>query len=289
VKVLLTGSRGQVGAAVVRLAPAHARITALTHGDLDIADQAKVLAVMSDLRPDVVINAAAYTAVDRAESETDRAHAVNESGPRALAQAAAQSGARLIHISTDYVFDGKASQPWRPDASTNPLSAYGRSKLAGEQAVLAALPERSVVVRTAWVYAPGGQNFVATMLRLMRERRSVRVVADQIGTPTLAASVAAVLWRIADQTEMRGIHHWTDAGVASWYDFATAIAEEGTARGLLPADVTVQPITTADYPTPARRPQFSVLDCSRTVAQAGLAPTHWRVNLRRALEEWNAG
>jgi dTDP-4-dehydrorhamnose reductase len=288
VKVLLTGSRGQIGAALVRQAPARARVTALAHADLDISDAAKVLAAMSDLRPDLVINAAAYTAVDRAESETARAHAVNETGPRALAQAAAQIDARFIHISTDYVFDGNASQPWTTDAPANPLSAYGRSKLAGEQAVLAVLPERSVVVRTAWIYSPGGQNFVGTMLRLMRERCSVRVVADQIGTPTLAASVASALWRIADRGEMRGIYHWTDAGVASWYDFATAIAEEGAARGLVPANVTVHAIATADYPTPARRPRFSVLDCSRTIAQTGLTPLHWRVNLRRALEEWHA-
>jgi dTDP-4-dehydrorhamnose reductase len=289
VKVLLTGARGQVGAAIVREAPAHARVTALGHSDLDIGNEGTVLAAMSDLRPDVVINAAAYTAVDRAESEPERAHAANEHGPRALAQAAAQTGARLIHLSTDYVFDGNASEPWSPDASTNPLSAYGRSKLAGEQAVLAALAERAVVLRTAWVYSPGGQNFVKTMLRLMGERPLVRVVADQIGTPTLAASVAAAVWRIAARSEMHGIHHWTDAGVASWYDFATAIAEEGSARGLVPAGVTVQPIGTADYPTPARRPRFSILDCSRTIAQTGLAPPHWRVNLRRALEEWHAG
>jgi len=289
VKVLLTGSRGQVGAAVARGAPAEVELSALARDQLDIADRAQVLARVRELRPDVIINAAAYTAVDRAESEPELASAVNEHGPRALAEAAIATGARLIHVSTDYVFDGEAAIPWRADARPNPQSAYGRSKLAGEQAVMSAAPERSVVLRTAWVYAPGGQNFVNTMLRLMRERRSVRVVADQIGTPTLAASVADVLWRIAARPAMHGAYHWTDAGVASWYDFAIAIAEEGIARGMLPADVTVQPISTAEYPVPARRPKFSVLDCSPTIAQTGLAAPHWRVNLRRALEIWHAG
>ncbi len=288
-KVLITGSRGQVGAALVRSVPPHARLTALAHGELDIGEEAQVLAAVNDLRPDVVINAAAYTAVDRAESEPERAHAVNECGPRALAKAAAQVGAHFIHLSTDYVFDGNAAQPWSPEARTNPLSAYGRSKLAGEQAVLATLPQRAVVLRTAWVYSPGGQNFLNTMLRLMRERRSVRVVADQIGTPTSAASIAAAVWRIAARSEMHGVHHWTDAGVASWYDFAVAIAEEGASRGLLSGEITVQPIKTAEYPTPAPRPRFSVLDCSRTIALLGLAPQHWRANLRDALEQCHAG
>lgn len=288
-KVLLTGARGQVGAAVARSAPADTEVIALSHDQLDITDGAQVLARVRELRPDIVINAAAYTAVDRAESEPELARAVNERGAHALAQAAASAGARMIHLSTDYVFDGEAATPWRPDAQPNPLSAYGRSKLAGEQAVLSVAPDRFVVLRTAWVYSPGGQNFVNTMLRLMRERRSVRVVADQIGSPTLAASVAEVLWRMVARPSMRGVYHWTDAGVASWYDFATAIAEEGIARDMLPADVTVHPISTAEYPVPARRPKFSVLDCSRTIAQAGPAPPHWRVNLRRALEQWHAG
>jgi dTDP-4-dehydrorhamnose reductase len=289
VRLLLTGARGQIGAAVLRAAPAHVEVISFARDQLDIADGAQVLARMRDVRPDVVINTAAYTAVDRAESEPDLARAVNEHGARALAQAAAGTGARLIHLSTDYVFDGEAATPWRPDARTNPLGVYGRTKLAGEQAVLSSAPDRFVVLRTAWVYSPGGQNFVNTMLRLMRERRSVRVVADQIGTPTLAASVADVLWRMVTRPDMHGVYHWTDAGVASWYDFATAIAQESIARGILPADVTVQPITTDEYPTAARRPRFSVLDCSRTVAQAQLSPQHWRVNLGRALEAWHAG
>lgn len=288
-KVLLTGARGQVGAAVCRTAPANVEVIGLAHDQLDIADGAQVLARMRELRPNVVINAAAYTAVDRAENEPELARAVNEHGARALAQAAADIGARLIHLSTDYVFDGEAATPWQPDATPNPISVYGRTKLAGEQAVLSAAPGRFLVLRTAWVYAPGGRNFVATMLRLMHERRSVRVVADQIGSPTLADSIAEVLWRIVARPDMHGIHHWTDAGVASWYDFATAIAEEGIARSMLSAGVTVDPITTAEYPVPARRPKFSVLDCSRTSAAVDLARPHWRVNLRRALEAWHAG
>lgn len=287
-KVLLTGARGQVGAAVVRAAPADIDVVGLAHAELDIADEKQVSAAMREVKPDVVINAAAYTAVDRAESEPELARAANEHGPRILAQAAAQAGARLIHLSTDYVFDGNSVQPWAADAHPNPLNVYGLTKLAGERAVIAAAPDRSVVLRSAWVYAARGKNFVATMLRLMRERASVRVVADQIGTPTAAHSIADALWRITALPAVRGVHHWTDAGVASWYEFAQAIAEEGAARGMLRAGVEVQAITSAEYPTPARRPRFSVLDCAHTIVQVGFSPSHWRVNLRRVLEQWDA-
>jgi dTDP-4-dehydrorhamnose reductase len=190
----------------------------------------------------------------------------------------------MIHISTDFVFDGAASVPYRPDSATNPLSVYGRTKRDGERAVLQALPDHSTIVRTAWVYAATGANFVRTMLRVMRANGTVRVVADQVGTPTAARSLAETLWRIAGTHQIRGIHHWTDAGVASWYDFAVAIAEEGAQLGLVSPDVTVTPITTADYPTPARRPSYSVLD-KRSLAPYGLSPIHWRQRLRAVLKE----
>jgi dTDP-4-dehydrorhamnose reductase len=165
---------------------------------------------------------------------------------------------------------------------------YGRTKLAGEQAVLEILPERSVIVRTAWVYAAEGSNFVRTMLRVMNASGAVRVVADQVGTPTAAASLAETLWKIASEPRITGIHHWTDAGVASWYDFAVAIAEEGAALNLVPPTVTVTPIATADYPTPARRPAYSVLDKS-SLAGYGLVPAHWRRRLRTVLGEMKSG
>jgi dTDP-4-dehydrorhamnose reductase len=186
------------------------------------------------------------------------------------------------------VFDGAASVPYRPEAATNPLSVYGATKLAGERAVLEGLPGRSVVLRTAWVYAAEGANFVRTMLRVMKANGTVRVVADQVGTPTAARGLAEAIWQLVAKPEITGIHHWTDAGVASWYDFAVAIAEEGELLGLVPPDVTVTPIATAEYPTPARRPSYSVLD-KTSLTSRGLTPLHWRKRLRSVLGEMKGG
>ncbi|MGH8300650.1 MAG: dTDP-4-dehydrorhamnose reductase [Steroidobacteraceae bacterium] len=287
-QVLITGAGGQVGRMLLETRPDGFEAIACRHADLDVGAGEAVRELIGRLRPAVIINAAAYTAVDKAESEPDAAQRINAQGPGHLAAAARESGARLIHISTDFVFDGAASVPYQPDSATHPLSVYGRTKRDGEQAVLAALPERSTIVRTAWVYAATGANFVRTMLRVMRANGAVRVVADQVGTPTAARSLAEVLWRIAGNPDIRAIHHWTDAGVATWYDFAVAIAEEGTELGLLPPDVAVNPITTADYPTPARRPPYSVLD-KRSLAPFGLTPIHWRKRLRAILKEISSG
>jgi dTDP-4-dehydrorhamnose reductase len=283
-KVLITGAGGQVGRLLLKTRPTHLEPIACGHADLDIGAGEAVRDFIARHRPALIVNAAAYTAVDKAESEPEAAQRINAQGPAHLAAAAREVGARLIHLSTDFVFDGASSVPYRPDAATNPLSVYGRSKRDGERAVLEALPERSVIVRTAWVYAATGANFLLTMLRLMRSNGAVRVVADQVGTPTAARSLAEVLWQIAGNEEIRGIHHFTDAGVASWYDFAVAIAEEGAELRLLAPEVTVTPIATADYPTPARRPPYSVLD-KRSLAAYGLAPIHWRKRLRSVLKE----
>jgi dTDP-4-dehydrorhamnose reductase len=287
-KVLITGAGGQVGRALLDAVPEDFEAVACTHAQLDIGASEAVRDCVGSQRPAVIINAAAYTAVDKAESEPDAAQRINAEGPRHLAMAARECGARLLHISTDFVFDGTASVPYRPDAATNPLSVYGRTKRDGEAAVAEVLPQHSTIVRTAWVYAATGANFVRTMLRLMRANGAARVVADQVGTPTAARSLAEVLWRLARNPEIRGIHHWTDAGVASWYDFAVAIAEEGAELGLTPADVAVSPITTADYPTPAHRPAYSVLD-KRSLAAYGLSPMHWRKRLRAVLKEIPGG
>jgi dTDP-4-dehydrorhamnose reductase len=287
-KVLVTGASGQVGRSLLATAPPSLKILAASHKDLDIADARAVAEYVRVHSPNVILNAAAHTAVDLAESEPELAASINSDGPRHLAVAARHAGARLVHISTDFVFDGAASQPYRPEAATNPLSVYGKTKLAGERAVLDTLPETSVVVRTAWVYAAAGSNFVRTMLRVMNANGSVRVVADQVGTPTAALGLAEALWGIVAKPDIKGIHHWTDAGVASWYDFAVAIAEEGAQLGLVSDNVTVTPIATTDYPTPARRPSYSVLD-KTSLASFGIVPVHWRKRLRGVLGEMKSG
>jgi dTDP-4-dehydrorhamnose reductase len=288
VKVLITGASGQVGRSLSSHVPPGTEVLCCGHKDLDIASAGSVSDYVRLHAPDVIINAAAYTAVDRAESEPELARRVNVDGPRQLAAAARACKARFIHLSTDFVFDGAASVPYRPEAATNPLSVYGVTKLAGERAVIEELPERSVVLRTAWVYAAEGSNFVRTMLRVMKANATVRVVADQVGTPTAARSLAETIWQLVAKPEITGIHHWTDAGVASWYDFAVAIAEEGALLGLVPPDVTVTPIATAEYPTPARRPSYSVLD-KTSLTSRGLTPLYWRKRLRNVLGEMKLG
>jgi dTDP-4-dehydrorhamnose reductase len=278
-KVLIVG-KGQLGKGLIATAPAGAEIVCHDIDTLDITDAAVVGAVVADIRPDILFNAAAYTAVDKAESEEDLALAVNATAVGYLAEAARKVGARFVHVSTDFVFDGLSGVAYAPDAPTGPLSAYGRTKLAGEQAA----GDDALIVRTAWVYAPTGGNFVRTMLRLMGERPEVRVVADQIGTPTYAPGLAAALWMMAAKG-VSGLHHYTDAGVCSWYDFAVAIQEEGLAAGLLEQAVPIIPINTADYPTPARRPHFSVLDKTSTFAALGGPTPHWRENLRTMMAE----
>jgi dTDP-4-dehydrorhamnose reductase len=284
-KVLVTGAGGQLGRALLGCAPAGSEVAARSHGELDVADPAAVRRAFDALAPAVLVNAAAYTAVDRAESEPMAAARVNAHGPAVLAAACQERGARLVHVSTDFVFDGAASTPYAYDAPTHPLGVYGRTKRDGESAALAALGERCLVVRTAWLYAATGRNFVTTMVRLMRERGAVSVVADQVGTPTSAASLAAVLWRAVATPSLNGVQHYTDAGVASWYDFAVAIAEEGYAAGLFTLPVTVSPLATAEYPTPATRPAYSVLDSRHLRAALGLVAVHWRAALRPVIAE----
>jgi dTDP-4-dehydrorhamnose reductase len=282
-RVMITGANGQVGRALLKSVPGRTEAIPLTRVDLDISDREAVLSLTRFHAPDLIINAGAYTAVDKAESEPQAAERANAIGPHNLAVAAGQAGARLIHLSTDFVFDGLASRPYAPDAPTNPQNTYGRTKRAGEEAVADVLAARSVILRTAWVYAAEGSNFVRTMLRLMSAKGAVRVVADQVGTPTAASSLAEVIWAIAARSDMNGTHHWTDAGIASWYDFAVAIAEEGAVLGLLPSQVRVDPIASEEYPTPAKRPSYSVLDKRSLLAEVTVHARHWRSNLRTVL------
>jgi dTDP-4-dehydrorhamnose reductase len=276
-KTLIFGSGGQVGQALQALAPPHAVVTAADHAVLDLVDDTVIEPFIAQAAPELIINASGYTAVDKAESERDLAYAINAEAPGAMAKAAAALGARFIHISTDFVFDGKGHLPYTSDAATNPISGYGRSKLAGEQWVAAA-NANALTVRTAWVYSAGGTNFVGTMLRLMATRDEINVVADQIGTPTHADSLARALWALAE-TDHKGIAHFTDAGVASWYDFAVAIFDLGRAAGLLDKAVRIKPIPTSAYPTPAARPPYSVLDKAATWDLLGYKSDHWRHEL----------
>lgn len=279
-RLLVAGAGGQLGRALRQAAPAGWTVVAPDEAAFDISDETAIRRVVSEVKPDALVNAAAYTAVDRAETERDRAMLLNGVAPGWLATAASAVAARFVHVSTDFVFDGEAGRAYAPDAEPNPIGAYGETKLAGERAARAAQPD-GLLVRTAWVYAAAGANFLLTMLRLMRERDEVRVVADQLGTPTHAASLARAILGLLE-ARATGIFHWTDAGVCSWYDFAVAIQEEAVAAGLLDRAVPVLPIRTVDYPTPARRPAMSVLD--KTASYALLGPARqWRVELREAI------
>lgn len=280
-KVLITGAGGQLGRALAARPPQGVEVVAARSGDLDIADAQAVLSFASRERPELILNAAAYTAVDRAESDAAAAWGVNDTGVANLVAAAEAVGARLAHVSTDFVFDGTTSRPYPTDAPTAPLGVYGASKLAGE----GHLRPSDLCARTAWVYAARGHNFVRTMLRLMSERSEVGVVADQIGSPTSAEVLAESLWALAVK-DKQGVYHVTGSGVASWYDFAVAIRDEGIALGLL-ADTAAQvkPIATTDYPTPAKRPAFSVLDNRKTAEALGRAAPHWRHSLIKVLEQ----
>ena len=284
-KVLITGAGGQVGWELQQTVSTDIEITALHRVELDIADQAAVMSVIKELQPDLVINAAAYTAVDKAEEEVDRAYKVNVDGAANIARAVEDCSARLIHISTDFVFDGTGTKPYLPGDEPKPSGVYGASKLQGERAVMAEISGRAVILRTAWVYSVHGSNFVKTMLRLMAEREELGVVDDQVGTPTWAKELAKTIWLIAGKTDMQGTYHWTDDGKASWYDFALAIQEEAYGLGLLQKTIPIKPIKTEEYPTPARRPAYSVLDKTSTLEVLDCKAPHWRESLIKMLTE----
>ncbi|SBO44035.1 dTDP-4-dehydrorhamnose reductase [Cyanobium sp. NIES-981] len=302
-QVLLTGAGGQLGQELVAQCPAGVSLMATGRAELDLADPEACRRLVRERRPHWVLNAGAYTAVDRAESEPELAQAVNGAAPAALAAALGETGGRLLHVSTDFVFDGVQGSPYTPDQPLHPLGVYGASKAAGEQAVLASdLAEqgRAHVLRTSWVYGPVGRNFCLTMLRLHGEKEEIGVVADQVGCPTATPTLAAACWRLIGRAmeppgaseppeppeagaPLPAVLHWSDAGAASWYDFAVAIGELGEELGLLQRQARVKPITTADYPTPARRPSYSLLDCTASRAALGLEPIHWRAALRQVL------
>lgn len=284
-KIIITGGNGQLGRELQATSPENPDfdVIAFNRSELDICS-ADDLAKLHSLAPDIVINASAYTQVDVAESEPDKADAVNHKGIADLANVCRQLDSRLIHISTDFVFDGAKPAPYTPEDTPNPQSAYGRSKLLGEQAISAIPGLNYATIRTSWVYSANGGNFVKTMLRLFAERPSLNVVYDQAGSPTWAKNLARSCWTIA-ASDATGIYHCSDSGVTSWYDFAVAIYEEATLLGLLDKPCDIKPILTAGYPTPARRPHYSVLDCSSLEATFDIERHHWRSSLREMLRE----
>ena len=283
-KTLVIGCNGQLGHSLAVTAPENVGVIGFDLPELDITDASAVLEVCRETRPDMIVNAAAYTAVDKAETDVAQAMAVNVDGPRNIALAARDTGARIIHISTDFVFDGAASEPYRVDAPTNPLSVYGQTKRDGELAVLEEMSGSAVVIRTSWLYSKTGSNFVKTMLRLMSERDELDIVADQFGSPTWADSLAEAAWGFVAAPEHSGVFHWADSGETNWQEFAVAIQKEALSLGLLETAIPIHAINTADYPTAAMRPAYSVLDCSSTQEAISVQPADWRTNLRQMLK-----
>ncbi len=283
-RVFITGSnRGQLHWELLRTCPESVDIVEVTPR-LDLLDASAVAQTLRRLKPEAIINAGAYTAVDKAEFEPEIAKALNTTAVAQLATIARELNAQLVHVSTDFVFGQGNGSPFATDAPTDPVSVYGQTKLAGEQALLTILPTRGTIIRSAWVYSSHGNNFVKTMLRLMQERGEVGVIADQVGSPTWAHSLAQAVWQ-ALQVKTHGVLHWTGAGVASWFDFAVAIAEEATALGLITRQVKVNPLTTEQYPTPAARPPYSVLQWRTTGEALNMSPPQWRTDLRKMLKE----
>lgn len=288
-KVLVTGANGQLGYELQHTVATGVELIATDYETLDITNAEQVAAAFAHYQPDLVINAAAYTAVDKAETDQTKAQSLNGDAAGLIAQALAKANQsrpipiKLVHISTDFVFDGSQALPYTPDAATAPLGVYGATKLSGEQQVQQHLPA-ALIIRTSWLYSTHGHNFVKSMLRFMQERELLGVVYDQVGSPTWARTLANTIWALVAK-DAQGILHCSDNGVASWYDFAIAIQEEAYQLGLLTKRVPVQPIRSSAYPTPAKRPAFSVMDKSLTEDYLGYRLPYWRASLQAMLNE----
>lgn len=288
-EILITGSAGQLGSDLQPLLVNKGyKVHAMPSAALDITDREKVFGAVASVGPQVIINCAAYTKVDLAEKERELAFAVNRDGVKNLAEAANNAGSALIHISTDFVFDGRKSTPYLETDNTNPLSAYGESKLEGEREAVAAL-KRHIIIRASWLYGIQGNNFVKTILRLAAEREALKVVYDQAGTPTWTRDLADAIVKIIDAQKTGkadyGIYNYSNEGVASWYDFAEAIVEEAKVAGVNIKCASIEPILTSEYPTPAKRPAYSVLDKKKIKGAFGVTIPHWRRSLREMMKE----
>ncbi len=284
-KILITGASGQLGYELQRSVPTNYQLICTDVDRLDICQSEQVEQFVAEYQPDVIINAAAYTAVDKAESEDKLAWKINEQGAKNLAITASEHQAQIIQISTDFVFDGKQSSPYlEEDYTGESSSVYGKSKHAGEKAVVSFAPNNSLIIRTAWLYSAHGNNFVKSMLKLMQERDSLGIVVDQIGTPTWANTLAQVIWKL-EAKQQSGFFHCSDNGVASWYDFAVVVQQQALQKGLLNTQIPIKAIRTQDYPTPAQRPAYSVMDKRKTEQAIGETLPHWQKSLDKMLDE----
>ncbi|KZR79902.1 dTDP-4-dehydrorhamnose reductase [Prochlorococcus marinus str. MIT 1342] len=290
-KVLLTGAAGQLGHALVAAKPDGIELIASTREQLDLGDMQGCRDIVLNNRPDWVLNAGAYTAVDKAESEPELAYAINAYAPQAFAESLLETGGRLLQLSTDFVFNGRQGWPYSPFQARNPLGAYGASKAAGEEAVEERLGDvgRGLILRTSWLMGPVGSNFALKMLRLHQDCEEIRVVADQVGCPTSTLTLAKACWRVIEMAEngtvLPSLMHWCDAGASSWYDVAQAVGEIGKQLALVDSPAQVLAITSADYPTPARRPSYSLLDCTETRCLLDLEQQHWVKALEEVFKE----
>ncbi len=279
-KIAVTGANGQLGFQLVKKLVGKVQLKAFDRASLDITNEAHVARQLSDFGPDIIINAAAYTAVDKAEQEHEKAYAINHLGAEYLAKNAERLNAILIHVSTDYVFDGQNEEPYLETAHTNPRSVYGRSKLAGELAV-AKYCSKYIILRTAWVFGEHGNNFVKTMLRLAQNRTELSVVADQQGGPTYAGDIANAIISICNQIEMTnetiwGVYHFSGTPYVSWYEFAVEIFNRAVDLKVIDKAPTTKSITSAEYPTPAKRPAYSKLNCDKIAKQFSVMPSNWQ-------------
>jgi len=283
-KIIVIGKSGQLAWELSQLSTKENEILCLGRNEINIVSKHAILTTLKKHQTDVIINASAYTAVDQAESDKDNAYNINTTAVQNLAEACQELSLHLVHISTDFVFDGQKGSPYLPNDNIDPLGVYGASKAKGEQAITNIIPNNSCIIRTSWVYSTHGNNFVKTMLKLMASKPELGIISDQIGSPTYAKYLAKVCISAAIN-KVIGIHHWTDAGVASWYDFAVAIQELAIEKGLLEKPIVIKPIRTQEYPTPAERPSYSVLDktsCSEAFPELPLI--HWRTQLNNMMD-----
>ncbi|MCG8364626.1 MAG: dTDP-4-dehydrorhamnose reductase [Pseudanabaenales cyanobacterium] len=292
-RILLTGMTGQLGQELQQALAPLGEVIGVDRKTMDLAQPAMIRQVIVDVKPDLIVNASAYTAVDRAETEIELANSINNTAPTIMAEETQRLGGFLIHVSTDYIFDGQKNTPYHEEDPPNPINAYGQSKLLGEEGIQKTC-ERHLILRTAWIYgAKGKGNFVKTILKLGAEREELRVVVDQVGASSWARDIAGAIAQLgrqitleqAQKFPLKGIYHFTNSGVASWYDFAVAILEEAKQLGFPLKVQRVAPITTPEYPTPAKRPAYSVLSTKKISAVLGTYPPHWRKSLRQMLKQ----